>query len=292
MEKETVAPTGCFKCGRPGHWSRDCPSSASIPNSNPNSNPNSSNPNSFRSNSSFKNGSASSFPKPGFGEKSLAKPAKVVAPRRRPKLTPQILLSDDDGLGYILRHFPRAFKYLGRGHEVSDLGNLISMYSEWHSRLLPYYSFDQFVQKVEQVAATKRVKLCLRELRERVAQGGDPTKLHEPPVVHDTPHQEQEAMNSEGLHHQELSSSKNQDAENTQVEDMFQEIFENATEESSQSLHTDIITTNEVPKQVSNENVSHASQSEITEEQRARIEANRLKAIEKAKVRAQSLQVA
>ena len=33
------------------------------------------------------------------------------------------------------------------------------MYGDWHSRLLPYYSFDQFVHKVEQVAATKRVKV-------------------------------------------------------------------------------------------------------------------------------------
>ena len=43
--------------------------------------------------------------------------------------------------------------------QVSDLGNLIGLYSEWHSRLLPYYSFDQFVHKAEQVAATKRVKV-------------------------------------------------------------------------------------------------------------------------------------
>lgn len=32
---------------------------------------------------------------------------------------------------------------------------------------------------------------CLRELRERVANGGDPTKLREPPVVHDIPADEQ-----------------------------------------------------------------------------------------------------
>ena len=39
------------------------------------------------------------------------------------------------------------------------MGNLIRMYSEWHSHLLPYYSFDQFVHKVQQVASTKRVKV-------------------------------------------------------------------------------------------------------------------------------------
>lgn len=43
--------------------------------------------------------------------------------------------------------------------QVSDLKNLIGLYSEWHSLLLPYYSFDQFVHKVEQVGATKRVRV-------------------------------------------------------------------------------------------------------------------------------------
>ncbi|XP_057963228.1 uncharacterized protein LOC131154454 isoform X2 [Malania oleifera] len=227
MSNSGAAPTGCYKCGRPGHWSRDCPSSAPYSAGSPN--PNSSSGLYSSKPSSVNAGGGGSKP----AGKSSEKPKKV--PRTRPKLTPQLLLSDD-GLGYVLRHFPRAFKYRGLGHEVADLGNLISLYFEWHSHVLPYYSFDQFVRKVEQVGTTRHVKMCIRELRERVANGGDPTKLRETPVEHYDPNSEQglsapaEAMNSE-----EPScvlgdlSSKDHDA--VDLEDyMLQEIYKKDTE--------------------------------------------------------------
>lgn len=43
--------------------------------------------------------------------------------------------------------------------QVDDLGKLLGLYAEWHSHLIPYYSFNQFVHKVEQVGGSKRVKV-------------------------------------------------------------------------------------------------------------------------------------
>lgn len=64
-------------------------------------------------------------------------------------------------------------------------------------------------------------------------------------------------------------------------------------QEPSQTLQRDMVPTEESPNRVPNDKNSNSSSSEnqITEEQRARMEANRLKALEKAAARAHLLQV-
>ncbi|CAA7038535.1 unnamed protein product [Microthlaspi erraticum] len=260
------APTGCFKCGRPGHWSRDCPSSAPVAGNPASSTPTpSQTPNNDSQRSSFaKSARNSTAPVP--------KSAKARA--QRPKLTPEMLLSED-GLGYVLRYFPRSFKYRGRGKEASDLGNMIRLYSEWHSHLLPYYSFDQFVHKVHQVASTKRVKICINELRERVAKGVDPNKLYDKQEENDVPSNDPVNLEMDlPSDDEENIPSKSVDADADTNADAFQdsmlnEIFDNAMDSRDTS------------KLPSDEQITDTS-IELTEEQRARMEANRLKAMERA----------
>ncbi|KAK6252086.1 hypothetical protein QUC31_013806 [Theobroma cacao] len=305
-EKTNSAATGCYKCGRPGHWSRDCPDA-----------PKSDQPN-LKDSSTGANFTPEQLPRP-------EKPKKVSNSRIRPKLTPELLLSDD-GFGYILRHFPRVFKYHGRGHEVSDLGKLIGLYREWHRHLLPYYSFEQFVHKTDKVASSKRVKNCIRELRERVARGGDPTKLHESPDENNGPSDEQGARHSERQTHDQFEGDHYDDIE----ENMLNEIYQKATEEPSHDIHTEMVAAEVVAAsssgpehQVPNNGAGcfsevhitdeqraqmeankfkalqrvaagagSSSETQITEEQRARMEANRMKALERAAARARSLQSA
>ncbi|KAL6873526.1 hypothetical protein ACP4OV_013608 [Aristida adscensionis] len=298
-----AAPTGCYKCGRPGHWSRDCPSApaAADPDADPKP-----------AASRFASKASSSFPgarprAPAEGDAAAGTKKKKKERATRPKLTPDLLLSDD-GIGFVLRYFPKAFKPRGRpGHEVEDLGNLIKLYADWHSRLIPYYSFDQFVRKVEKVGASNRVRRCISELRDRVARGGDPTMLHEPPVEEVMPEGEpdgtapgDQTFETEAPFSDNVTDSV-RDMDPMQ-EDLLNEVYEKAVDEpqipagegpskeAPQPSPKEVSLRDDQPSRVEKLQDGAASASvstnrskiELTEEQRARMEANRLKALERA----------
>ena len=161
--------TGCYKCGRPGHWSNDCPSqpvSGNAPTTSATAAaaaaPSSSGlrPGTQGGTQGYTQGYKRKEP---WGERSGSfvpreKPVKPP-PRRMPKLTPDLLLGAN-GLGYVLEKIPRQVTIKGRGHEVEDLKSLLEAYVRWHQTLLPYYSYSQFVEKVEKVGSTKRVRVC------------------------------------------------------------------------------------------------------------------------------------
>lgn len=177
---------------------------------------------------------------------------------------------------------------------MADLGNLIGMYAQWHSRLIPYYSFDQFVHKVEQVASSKRVRRCVQELKERVARGGDPTKLHEPKVEQVPPEwegAEEDTDMAEPFGNNDDPPLESHEASDMR-EEMLDEIFWKATEEPSETP-SDMASAEVTPEKRPLEQPTKAadnssSKPQITEEQWARMEANRLKALERAAARART----
>ncbi|KAL1565417.1 TIMELESS-interacting protein-like [Salvia divinorum] len=273
-----AAPTGCYKCGRPGHWSRDCPSDPNTSETNNNDNNNGNQ----RSDLDPSSRSASRPPLPP--QKPKQKPPRKV----RPKLTPDLLLSDA-GIGHILRYFPPALKCRGRGHEVDDLRHLLRMYADWHSRLLPYYNFEQFLDKVERVGSSKRVKVCLRDLRDKVSDGVDPTKLQEPQVQQDSV-DEQDTTSGLGMPSDIPENNMQTEDDNDFQEDMPQSIWEEATQEPSQPAVADTSRAEEVPSQTGEANPGNSNTYVMTEEQRVRMEANRLRALERAAARSLSKQ--
>jgi len=189
---------------------------------------------------------------------------------------------------------------------VEDLGNLIKLYADWHSRLIPYYSFEQFVRKVEKVGASIRVRRCISELKDRVARGGDPIQLHEPPPVEEVmPEGEPDGVTQEDpILGTESPSTDNHFTELVQEdidpplvestdvdpmqEDLLNEIYQNTADEPGirpgEGGAGEPLAPREAEKDQDavKSGGSKPSKIELTEEQKARMEANRLKALERA----------
>ncbi|CAK9278140.1 unnamed protein product [Sphagnum jensenii] len=273
-------PTGCYKCRGKGHWARDCTAvpAAALSSQAPGS-------------SSADLHEATLKPQDGRGETDRrgsstaagSSGGKAAVPRQRhkvPKLTPDLLLSRE-GLGYVLEKLPQQVTIKGRGHEVEDLKSLLEAYRRWHARLLPYYSYSQFVAKVEKLGANKRVRMCMKELRDQVSRG-------EELQVVDGANDQGGSMDfnedaaEEGAYRQEkpqdlhVESTKRKLIVGEGIEDSQQEIQE------QQFVHVE---STKLRLTVGEEGTKESEQ-EIQQQQRARMEANKLKALERARARA------
>lgn len=133
------------------------------------------------------------------------------------------------------------------------------------------------------MGATKRVKVCLRDLHEKVANGVDPTKLQEPQVQQDSI-DEQDAPNGLDMPSTFQENNMQTGDENNFQEDMPQSIWEEATEEAAQPVHVEVDTSRaeEEQNQILETN---PGKNLMSDEQKARMEANRLRALEKAAAR-------
>uniref|UniRef100_A0A6U9QG73 CCHC-type domain-containing protein n=1 Tax=Picocystis salinarum TaxID=88271 RepID=A0A6U9QG73_9CHLO len=145
-EREAKAPSGCYKCGQQGHWSRDCPTGRST------------RVDVQEEMQTERNDAVENQEKP-------VEP-KPVRRNARSKLTVE-MLKEPDGIPLVYSTFPDLFKvqYKGKGHEVGDLGRFLTMYRRWQKKFMGITSYEDFLLKLERVGATYQMKKELRGLR-------------------------------------------------------------------------------------------------------------------------------
>lgn len=93
-----------------------------------------------------------------------AKPkVKKVVQNPRPKLDPDRLLLDNEGLPQLIRE-AYGLMYTP-GQEIANLRKTLSMMERWSHRLFPKYTFKDFLDKCETLGKKRPVKTHLRKVR-------------------------------------------------------------------------------------------------------------------------------
>lgn len=99
---------------------------------------------------------------PEDAEKAAPKPKKVVQ-NPRPKLDPDRLLSEENGLpklvesSYDLMYKP--------GKEIENLKRTLALVERWSHRVFPKYTFKDFLDKAETLGKKRPIKTHLRKVR-------------------------------------------------------------------------------------------------------------------------------
>lgn len=115
--------------------------------------------------------------------KRIVKPKKVVA-RPQPKLD-AARLTGPRGIG-VLEDVFKGVKLKGKGHEKDDLDKVMKTLEHWAHRLFPKMSFDDCIDRIEDIGAKRGVMVHVSRIRLGLDDTVSQTFSDDPvPVVHD-----------------------------------------------------------------------------------------------------------
>ncbi len=157
----------CYKCGKTGHWSRDCtaPREEWIPQQP-------------RDASAGTAADGAADPEGATGGSAAAGGATGKKKSNRPpKFTVVDHLLGPNGLAYLHGVIPERFDEIkkGPGHEFGDFQRLMGLYREWTRKMYPYKPHEWVMNRVKVLCKTREARAYIRELdeRERIELGGE-----------------------------------------------------------------------------------------------------------------------
>ena len=160
------ASRACFKCGKTGHWSKDCsaPREEWIPQQPRAENGVPSSPGDLTGDLT---GDALNGDAPA--------PAPKKQTNRKPRFTAVEHVLGPNGVAYVANVIPERFAKVakGPGHEFGDFARLVGLYREWTRKMYPHASHEAVIKKVKALSKTREVRATVREFKERSRMEND-----------------------------------------------------------------------------------------------------------------------
>ncbi|GIY75344.1 TIMELESS-interacting protein [Caerostris darwini] len=199
-------------------------------------------------------------------ENETAAPEPVPVPKRivkpRVKLNPERLCGKR-GIPILKDHF-KDVKFRGKGHEEKDLKTLLTNLELWTHRLFPSMKFEDCLQQIEKLGCKRPVKTCVQKIR-----------LDFPILAEDFVHAEEE----------EKEEAPNEMDLEPPPQDAFDRLF-NDYQQTSQP----VLASTPSSSQAAGKILGSSFGSGLSEEQKKRMEYNKLLATERRKARLAAMQ--
>lgn len=185
-----------------------------------------------------------------------------------------------------LRDHFKDFKFHGKGHEASDLNRMMRLYEHWAHRLYPKFHFDDCMAKIEKLGHKKQVQMYMNKyrsglLQQELDEAAAAQSEEEEPNDNRDMNQPLDPLDS--MLEEQIARSRGRTSvahDTSGIANLSTDTAFDAVRQDESHVHTNALKdTQQVMKPPS-----------ISEELRAKIEANRLKALElrKARMLAQS----
>ncbi|XP_034244756.1 TIMELESS-interacting protein [Thrips palmi] len=161
-------------------------------------------------------------------------------------------------------------KFRGKGHEAEDLQRIMARMEHWSHRLFPKFQFDDFIEKVEKLGTKKVVQNYVKRMRMGILDDDDDE--NRPPKSDD----EEAVDNPDPAANETMGEFDRLLAEQVSL-------HQNNSLNSTRTPGAATPRTPTFPRP--GQGASSTPEPTLTPEQRARMEANRLAALERRRVR-------
>ncbi|XP_049284847.1 protein TIPIN homolog [Anopheles funestus] len=218
-----------------------------------------------------------------------SKPVQVEVKKKTTKHPRNMLneakLCGPRGIIALKDHF-KDFKFHGKGHEASDLNRLMRHYEHWAHRLYPKFHFDDCMAKIEKLGHKKQVQMYMNKYRTGLLQ----QELDEAAAVHSEDELDDNQMNQpldplDSMLEEQIARSRGRTSvgNTSGIDNILEDTrFDALRQDKVNYQPTD---NGDIHANALKDTQQTAKSPSINDEIRAKIEANRLRALELRKAR-------